>query len=339
MKNRWRYLVRRVAAMTVAAGAITAVLLLLLFYCAARGALSVWLAIGMAAICLAAAVLLVRWIIRPYRQTRKFLELFVTVYTLEGVYDMKNPYDLAMEQAMEKLRVFLSQETLIGAGKRQAQYLALQNQINPHFLYNTLEGIRGEALMAGLSSVAEMTEALATFFRYTISNVENFVTVEEELENVENYFRIQQFRFGDRLDLKILFDRADWPEIKRCRLPKLTLQPIAENSIIHGIERKLGRGTLTIKLELTEKRLLITVSDDGVGMEQEQLRALEERLQICSLDYIQPDGEKKGGIAVVNVNNRLRLLFGEEYGIQIYSTQGLGTDVEITLPHISKVDL
>ena len=87
--------------------------------------------------------------------------------------------------------------------KRQAQYLALQNQINPHFLYNTLESIRSEVLIAGLTSVSDMTEALASFFRYTISKVENLVSVEEELQNCETYFKIQQYRFGERLQLTI----------------------------------------------------------------------------------------------------------------------------------------
>ena len=92
-----------------------------------------------------------------------------------------------MKHALEKLHSMLNTRELINASKKQAQYLALQNQINPHFLYNTLEGIRGEALTAGLDNVAKMTEALSTFFRYTISNVEQLVSLEDELRNIENY--------------------------------------------------------------------------------------------------------------------------------------------------------
>ena len=158
------------------------------------------------------------------------------------------------------------------------QFEALKNQINPHFLYNTLESIRSEALVAGLASVADMTEALAVFFRYTISKLENIVSVEEELQNCLTYFHIQQYRFGDRLQFQIDCDEEDREEIFRCRIPKLTLQPIFENSIIHGTELKMGAGKVTIKLERTENLLQITVSDDGVGMEEDVLAQLNDRL-------------------------------------------------------------
>ena len=338
-KRRWKYLAGRSAILAVASAVLVAAMLITLFYCVFSGILPFWLAGLLTVASFSLLFAFFYGLLRPYRQTKRFLELFVSGYTLEGVYDLPHPYDEAMEQAMNKLKEFVHTDVFLSAGKRQAQYLALQNQINPHFLYNTLEGIRGEALAAGLDSVAQMTEALATFFRYTISNMEHFVTVEDELNNIENYFIIQQFRFGDRLSLQFLYDKADWPKIKRCRMPKLTLQPIAENSIIHGIERKLGKGTLKIKLELTEKRLIITVADDGIGIEPSMLQRLNEQLNQQSMDYIKPDSEKRGGIAIVNVNNRLKLLFGEEYGIQIYSTQNVGTDVEITLPHIEREGL
>ena len=232
-------------------------------------------------------------------------------------------------------RAQLNTNELISATKKQAQYLALQNQINPHFLYNTLEGIRGEALAAGLTNVAEMTEALATFFRYTISNVEHLVTLEDELDNIESYYIIQQYRFGERLSLTVDCGDEDREVLYNYRLPKLTLQPIVENAIFHGIERKVGKGSIRIKVEATEMRLIITVSDDGLGIEPERLRELTEKLGKPAFDYVKPDGEKKGGIAIVNVNNRIRLLFGEEYGINIFSTVGIGTDVEINLPRIT----
>ena len=216
---------------------------------------------------------------------------------------------------------------LLSFSKRQAQYLALQNQINPHFLYNTLEGIRSEAVAGGLNVVADMTEYLAKFFRYTISKVENLVTVTEELENIETYFAIQQFRFGDRLRLAI--DDPE-PGIQHCQIPKLTMQPLVENAIIHGLERKMGVGVVSVRLTLTEKRLIVRISDNGIGMEPETLHQLQEELCRTAYDYI--DSGRGAGIALLNVNNRIRLLFGEQYGITICSTPGLGTDVTVTLP-------
>lgn len=287
-----------------------------------------------------AALLLYNWggcrfVVLPYRETEAVYEQFVKGYVLEDLFVMRYPFSPESGRAIQKFNELLDKGNLIHVSRKQAEYLALQNQINPHFLYNTLEGIRSEALIAGLDSVAEMTEALAAFFRYTISQVENLVTLEDELANIETYYYIQQFRFGDRLALNIVYDHdEDMNEldILRCRLPKLTLQPIVENSIYHGIERKIGRGHLVIRIGVSDQRLRIRVSDDGLGMSEEKLHRLNETLRSLSLDAETGNETKKGGIAVVNVNNRIKLLFGEEYGISVCSHEGTGTDVMIDLP-------
>ena len=278
-----------------------------------------------------------RWIFKPYFENAKIFQLFINGYTLQGVFEQRTPLTPEIDDVMNKFKEMINTNELISAAKKQAQYLALQNQINPHFLYNTLEGIRGETLSAGLESVAEMTEALATFFRYTISNVENLVTLEDELTNIENYYIIQQYRFGERLSLRVEVDSEDESEIMKYYLPKLTLQPIVENSIYHGVERKIGKGNICIKVEATSKRLIITVSDDGLGMKKERLIELNAKLNSTSFEYAKTGSEIKGGIAIVNVNSRIKLLFGEEYGICIYSTLGSGTDVDITLPLIKSI--
>ena len=142
-----------------------------------------------------------------------------------------------------------------------------------------------------------------------------------------------------RLKLDKEYDPEDEADIMSCRVPKLILQPIVENAIYHGIERKIGEGILRIKIECTPKRLIITVSDNGVGMTEERLREINERLKGVPLDYIKPENERHGGIAITNVNSRIKLLFGEEYGICIYSMPNVGTDVEITLPRIKESDV
>ncbi|MCI9283596.1 MAG: histidine kinase [Lachnospiraceae bacterium] len=279
---------------------------------------------------------LFRWIAIPYRETRKIYEQFVMGYVLNDLFHLRHPLTPESDQAILLLNEMIDKNHLINVSKKQAEYLALQNQINPHFLYNTLEGIRSEALLAGLDSIAEMTEALATFFRYTISQVENLVTLEDELANIENYYYIQQFRFGEKLALHIEYDHddeLDELEILQFRLPKLTLQPIVENSIYHGIERKIGKGNLVIRICISNERLRIRISDDGMGMTEEKLKLLNEKMRRLTLDDVQePENSRKGGIALVNVNNRIKLLFGEEYGITFYSREGAGTDVLITLP-------
>ncbi|MBW7572145.1 sensor histidine kinase [Caproiciproducens faecalis] len=280
----------------------------------------------------AMAYVFYRWIYQPYLESAKVLRLFLTGYTIDALFDQKVLLSPEIEEITKKVEQIMNTDELVNATKKQAQYLALQNQINPHFLYNTLEGIRGETLNAGLENVSKMTEALATFFRYTISNVENLVTLEEELTNVNNYYIIQRYRFGERLSLNVEYDPESEAEIMSCKLPKLTLQPIVENAIYHGIERKIGNGNVHVKIETTANRLIITISDNGIGMTEERLREIDDKLSRTILDYIKPDSEAHGGIAVVNVNNRIKLLFGEEYGICMYSTLNVGTDVEITLP-------
>ncbi len=272
-------------------------------------------------------------IVVPFKETEKLLALFAAGYTLEGVYGIRYPYSTGMRDTLARLNELLQTRDLLQASKRQEQYLALQNQINPHFLYNTLEGIRSEALSAGVNSIAEMTEALSSFFRYTISTMDNLVTVEDELGNIETYFLIQQYRFGKRLQLCIDMDEAERAEIYACCLPKLILQPIVENSILHGLERKVGEGLLRVQLETTSTRLIITASDDGMGMENEELDELNRNLAIRSLSHVR-GGRNRGGIAIVNVNNRIKLLFGEQFGVTITSTPSVGTDVEVVLPRI-----
>lgn len=274
------------------------------------------------------------WYWKPLQETRKILKLFAEGYFTKDVFELKNPLCPEMEDAVNKCRDIMSGREWIKYAQKQSEYLALQNQINPHFLYNTLEGIRGEALMAGMDSIAEMTEALATFFQYTISQMDHLVTLEDELANVENYFIIQQFRFGDRLHLKIELNEYDEDnDVMRYRLPKLTLQPLVENAIFHGIERKIGAGTVTIRIQPDMSHLNITISDDGVGIEEEALQRMNEKFHKLTFEEEKETYQGSGsGIAINNVNNRIKLLFGEEYGIHIYSLLGTGTDVEITLP-------
>ncbi len=275
------------------------------------------------------------WIRIPFekaeRQCHQFLDGYVAYGDAEQEGVMLTP---ASQKEQEKIREILTSTKLYNLNKRQAQYLALQNQINPHFLYNTLDGIRSEALIAGVDHVAEMTEALANYFRYTISKAENLVTVEEELDNCRIYFKIQQYRFGDRIRLVIDCDEENREEIMQCKIPKLTLQPILENSIIHGTELKMGKGTQTIHLMLTGSRLLIRVSDDGVGMDERTLADLNDKLGRSGDQINYEPKEKKGGIALYNVNHRINLIFGAEYGLHIFSMENVGTDVEISIPAV-----
>lgn len=239
-------------------------------------------------------------------------------------------YEFMINNKDENRNLFL-------ASKREAQILALQNQINPHFLYNTLETIRSEAIMNGAVNAGTMAEALATFFRYTISNLDYLVQIEDELENIQNYFTIQHYRFGNKIGIQITYDEED-KNILRLYIPKLIMQPVVENAIYHGIEQKLGAGQVTISISYTKQNLDIMISDDGIGIKDTELSEINNRLWTDSENYGYEKSEKSGGIAIRNVNQRIKLLFGEEYGIWLNSIYGIGTDVHIKLPVVLTPD-
>jgi two-component system sensor histidine kinase YesM len=269
---------------------------------------------------------------KPYKHFSHLLQLFNSGHTYSHFTDLENPFSKEFEEMDNRLSQILNSNDLMSASKRQAQYLALQNQINPHFLYNTLEGIRSEALIEGNTSISSMSEALSTFFRYTISHVENLVSLSDEIDNTNNYFFIQEYRFGDRLSLKVLFLDDCREDSLRIKIPKLTLQPIVENAIIHGLETKGGNGEVIINIELLDTRLLITVKDNGIGMDEDELNSLRNKLSTNSANQFVDESKGNGGIALINVDQRIKILFGEQYGLDITSCKGLGTDITISLP-------
>lgn len=213
----------------------------------------------------------------------------------------------------------------------------LQNQINPHFLYNTLDSIRGQALSVGEIKLADMVEALSSFFRYSISRRGNIVSLEEEIRNVKTYVKIQKFRFEERFDLKIEMDASDG--VMECLIPKMTLQPIVENAIYHGIETGMRPGIVTVRIIETEERLLIYVTDNGVGISKEKLKKIHDTLNEKGSQEDHKLSAKQGegnGLALRNVNERIHIYYGDGYGISIYSTVNVGTEVEIRLPTIKE---
>lgn len=336
IRERLKFISNRVNLLAVTVALALMVLLLLdavFGFREQKSSIPVWFTVVILAVFI---IVYIFWIYRPFlkreRMQNQFIDGYMTYDRLEDPDAKTAMLTPASKRETEKIKDILTSTELYNINKRQAQYLALQNQINPHFLYNTLDGIRSEALIAGVDHVAEMTEALATFFRYTISKDESLVSVEDELENCRIYFKIQQYRFGDRIRLVIDCEEENREKIMQCRIPKLTLQPILENGIIHGTELKLGQGTQTIHLALTGSRLLICVSDDGVGMSERTLEELNDKLGRSGDQLTVADREKKGGIALYNVNHRIHLIFGEQYGLHVFSMENVGTDVEISIP-------
>ena len=206
----------------------------------------------------------------------------------------------------------------------------LQDQINPHFLYNTLEVIRGEALINGDKKVAEMTEALANYFRYNISRKETFVYLKDELKNICNYFKIQQHRFGDRISFEIVYHGIEGKEVQNCYIPKLILQPIVENSIYHGLEMKIGGGVIKIHISSADDKLMLTIADDGLGMTQEDLDKLNRDVDAEKTD--ENAAGSHNGVALQNIKRRLKLYWGKEAYMIATSTLNYGTEMHLMLP-------
>lgn len=279
---------------------------------------------------------LVKQIVLPLKKFEEILDECETgEWTEQDYLHMPEniPYISQIKGVMEKYAGQKTRKNSAEIFDKQTELTALQSQINPHFLYNTLECIRGQALMDDNADIARMVEALAAFFRYSISRKGNLVTLRDELANIDNYMLIQKYRFNNRFSMEVIIDEDDEMAYDFL-IPRLIIQPVVENSIFHGLEEKLEGGKVIIEIIVTEKNLLITISDNGKGMDPDTLKKLNEK--ICSREIRLDDGRKTDqrntGIALPNIHKRIQLLFGEEYGVNVYSTVGQGTDVEITIP-------
>lgn len=266
------------------------------------------------------------------KKRRSLLEQYLFRIACKYVRRHAELYDDAdrVGELLEELNSSKEREHQLRLLGQQAKYAELQNQINPHFLYNTLETIRGQAVIDENYLIADMTEALGRYFRYNISKDNSIVTVRQELENIRNYVQIQQYRFQGRFLFRIYSHDADG--YLSCPIPKMILQPIVENAIFHGIEEKMELGHIAIHVQMSDERLILLVSDDGVGMEESVLQQLRNRLKTGGEYLLTDEKGTHNGIAIENINSRLKLLYGESYGLEISSTRGLGTQVEISIP-------
>ena len=213
--------------------------------------------------------------------------------------------------------------------KNQSDYLAQQSQINPHFLYNTLDTIRGKALVSDQEDIADMIERLSRIFRYATSNKSTTATVLDEVKNTTDYVTIQQMRFNNRFTYECDMDQEDW-RLMYFNIPKLTIQPIVENAIRHGLEGMVSGGRVTLSAYRTDGYIVIRVSDNGCGMSEERLE--EVRNMLSGGEISSSPGNT--GIGLANINERIRHIFGPQYGLNIASTQNYGTTIEALMPYI-----
>lgn len=241
----------------------------------------------------------------------------VTVLSEEISHMLEQIYQLTQELVRKNADLYEAE--LLA---KQSELSSLRSQINPHFLYNTLETMVGIAYTEGQPKVAEVARALSLIFEYSIKG-KPVVTLREELKAAKNYLLIQGYRFGDR----VRYTDQTSPDVQECLVPKMILQPLIENAVVHGMEEADRPCMLTIYATKQDGLLLLEVVDDGCGIGEKALLELQNRLQ--------SGGKNENNvrhIGLCNVNNRIRLMYGEPYGIRIESRVGTGTTVRITLP-------
>lgn len=205
---------------------------------------------------------------------------------------------------------------------KETEFKALQAQINPHFLYNTLESINWQAKANDQHQISSMVEALGYLFRHSISFKEDIILLENELMIVQNYLTIQQYRFEERLQFRMDVP----PEVMQCPIPKFTIQPLIENAIHYALEPSIEACTITIKASIEEDRFVVRVEDNGPGIDPLILEKLR-------LGMIKTRGS---GIGLKNINERIKLGFGDEYGITVENLSGKGAAVIVSLPFHSR---
>lgn len=208
--------------------------------------------------------------------------------------------------------------------KKDLEYKMLQSQINPHFLYNTLNSIKWMAVTQGADGIAEMTTSLSRLLRSISKGTQLLIPISDELSLVKDYFTIQQYRYGGTLSLTVNVDDDD---LLCCNIIKFTLQPLVENAIFHGIEPKGSTGTITIHIyRETDEFICICVEDDGVGISEDRI---EQILNDTSTDSAQFFKE----IGISNINKRIKYEFGEEYGLSIESETNKYTKMILRIPY------
>ncbi|WP_230986963.1 cache domain-containing sensor histidine kinase [Cohnella fermenti] len=243
------------------------------------------------------------------------------VAPLDGGKDEVGRLSHGFNRMVERLRTFIDEAYVAEIKQKQTELNALKSQIRPHYLYNTLEVIRMNAVANDDDEVGEMILSLSKQLKYVIDYGENSVPLRRELEHLRDYFYIIEVRFENRIELRV--DIADNVDLDASIL-KLSLQPIVENAVQHGVLPKGGRGSVRITVENAVDDLVVTVYDDGVGMEPEELERLTSRLS-------GPSGTSKS-IGMKNVHDRIRALYGPEYGLAVSSRKMWGTAVRMVVP-------
>lgn len=287
-----------------------------------------------------AAIVFTNSIVRPVAKLRMLMKRAeagdLSVHLATPARDEIGQLGRSFNKMISEIRNLVDMVVSEQKSKREAELKALQAQIKPHFLYNTLDTIQWMAKERKAGDIVDMVVALTKLFRISLSKGREMVRFSEELEHIRSYLTIQKARYEDKLNYSIAVD----PDLNRYSVIKLILQPLVENAIYHGIKAKREGGMIRITAQRSELAMIIRVEDNGSGIPEDRLQEIRHILQGHAQPGQLPEAEEqaltigKSGYGLFNVNERIKLRFGQEYGIRIDSILEEGTRVEVVHPLI-----
>ncbi len=280
-----------------------------------------WIGLVCLAIALLGGSMLSNLIAKPIVKLTKKMQK-VKEGNLDIQYDVNSTDEIGLlasgfNSMLERIRSLLDKVKEEQKKKREFELALMQAQIKPHFLYNTLDLIYIFCSMGRNTEAQSTTKNLADFYRIALSKGKEIITIEEELKNVENYLSIQRVRYADVFDYEIKAEEA----VVHFDIPKLTIQPLVENAIYHGLKLKGSFGRLLIESCTLNENVIIKISDDGVGIPEEKLK-----------EVLKPMQGSRQSFGLISVDERIKLYFGEEYGLQVESIEGQRTTATIRVP-------
>jgi two-component system sensor histidine kinase YesM len=254
--------------------------------------------------------------------TRNDLQALVTSHNVDEITELGMSFNIMIG----KIRQLLDSKMKEQENLKKAELRALQAQINPHFLYNTLDTIVWMAQANKSDQVIDIVRALSSFFRIALSKGNDWITIDQEIEHVSSYLTIQKMRYRDILEYHIEVDES----LLSATILKLTLQPLVENALYHGIKNKRSGGTITVRVKHVDPgSVLLEVLDDGVGFIPYKLGKIQAALEA---EEVEDTSLEEGGFGLNNVNRRIKLYYGKQYGLSIQSRYQEGTRVAVTIP-------
>ncbi|WP_164971340.1 sensor histidine kinase [Clostridium tetani] len=266
-------------------------------------------------------------IVKPIHRLKSNM-LEISKGNLDCYYEIKNNDEISVlgqvfNQMLTDIKRLINKVYQVEKQKRSAELRVLQSQINPHFLYNTLDTIQWKALEYNAFEVVDMINYLSNFFRISLSDGKEFITISDEVAHVSNYLEIQKIRYKDKISYSMDVDNS----LDQYLIPKLIVQPLVENSIYHGLKLQKCKGIINVSISSKDGFLTIEVIDNGLGINSEKLIILRKNLA----ESIETDH-----YGLYNINERLKLAFGEKYSIKIKSELKIGTQVLLRIPLISE---